>query len=757
MTRTVLAISNHSEFIGGGEHSFIDLVCGLPRQWQPLAVVPTAGALLDRLKDSSIPVEAVPLPALRVWHAQAMRAAVKRLRELCRRHDVRLIYGNGSRAAFYGGLAGRLIGIPAVWHCRVSDPDLMLDRILGRLCTQIVANSRATGWRFAPQFQGKVRCVANGLNLERLRQPLPAIQAAGPDGRLILVVARLSRWKAHEVALEAFEEIARQEPRAHLVCLGGEDAEDPGWARRIQMLGARSAAADRIHWIGTVQDPRPWYQAAALLLHPARSEPFGRVLVEAMACGLPVVATGNGGVPEIVRNHMDGFLVKQDCPAEFAGSVLKLLNDEGLRRRMGASAAQRAEEFGLDRHLRRMAAVFDAVCAAPPPAQSPAHDGERGGTGGPPALAVKNKRVPPPARPGLVVDGREFLPGRMTGIGRVLLGLIEALCEWDPLGDIVLGLRSLDALPEVLRTRKQIRWVRLNANPWVAERQLAQMAGAPRMLFLSPYPKLPVCGAFPMVHIVHDVHYLTHPLYKRRAKFPYDRFRLENALGRASLTWYDSRASHDETLNLVGHAGRNPRVRFPGLDPKFSPAATDADLAVVRKHGLDPGYILVTGNGLPHKNIGLLLRCVGALTRRLAIVGVGRKARARWLASSPRGETVWIERVDDDELPALMRQAFCLAQPSTAEGYGLPPLEAMASGTPAVVSRIPVLRETTGGNAVMADPSDPATWVQAFAALECPENYRKQVGDGLRWAAPLQGRSAWAGYREDLLRLMEVD
>ena len=70
----------------------------------------------------------------------------------------------------------------------------------------------------------------------------------------------------------------------------------------------------------------------------------------------------------------------------------------------------------------------------------------------------------------------------------------------------------------------------------------------------------------------------------------------------------------------------------------------------------------------------------------------------------------WIRHVEEQHLPALLRGAFCLVQPSLVEGYGYPPLEAMACGMPAIVSGIPVLMETTGNYALSAPPYDPAAW-----------------------------------------------
>jgi glycosyltransferase involved in cell wall biosynthesis len=103
-----------------------------------------------------------------------------------------------------------------------------------------------------------------------------------------------------------------------------------------------------------------------------------------------------------------------------------------------------------------------------------------------------------------------------------------------------------------------------------------------------------------------------------------------------------------------------------------------------------------------------------------------------------------------------MRNAFCLAQPSTAEGYGYPPMESMACGVPAVVSDIPVLKETTGGKGLFAGPHEPMSWAEAFQALEKRDLRQLKIEEGLRWVEPLRGRKAWEKHIQDITALLNL-
>ncbi len=361
MSKTILAISNHGEMLGGGEYSFLDLLAHLPQEWAPHAAIPARGELQARLAERGIPAHVLPLPPIRPWRIPQMIISAGKCVRLASSLDASLIYANGSRAAFYAGIAGRLLGRPVIWHCRITQPDPYLDPLLLRLCEVVIANSRATSTRFAAQFQPKVRVVYNGIDMQHLRDP--SVEAAHPfpvRDKIILVVAGAHRSKRHDIILGAFQEVASLDPTLHLVLIGGRNSSDLEWWDDLQTATKRSVFAHRIHWLGVVDDLRPWYRAAWVLVLASDSESFGRVLVEAMGSGTPVIATNVGGIPEIVRNGQEGLLIPSGSSEQLANAI-KGLQKEDLRLSLVAAALKRADSFGLDRHIQNMVTVFNEV------------------------------------------------------------------------------------------------------------------------------------------------------------------------------------------------------------------------------------------------------------------------------------------------------------------------------------------------------------------------------------------------------------
>jgi glycosyltransferase involved in cell wall biosynthesis len=357
----------------------------------------------------------------------------------------------------------------------------------------------------------------------------------------------------------------------------------------------------------------------------------------------------------------------------------------------------------------------------------------------------------------VLVDCREWTAGGMTGIGRVAEGLLAALSGYRPAVSIQIAVFSRRFVPSKIRRCRNIHPVLLPASYALSEAKLSALTAANNIvLYISPYPKLPLFGVYCCaINMVHDVLDLTFPDYRRRSKAHLDRWRLKNGVRRACLTWCVSKYTLKATRALVGDAMINAKVRYPALDENFRLDSVQNPQAILSKYGLTAGYILVIGNGKPHKNAKVILEVSRDIGREIVFVGMGAEMERFWRLRFPHAKARWIRNVADPDLPGLLKGAFCLVQPSLIEGFGYPPLEAMACGVPVVVSDIPVLQETTGGNALVADPRSPEQWCHSIKMLEIEALRKRQIARGLRWVEPMRGRLGWNRYVEDVLDLLD--
>lgn len=239
---------------------------------------------------------------------------------------------------------------------RLLEAAAPLLRSVARRIDAAVAVSRAAGRFVAPVFPGGVEIVPNGVDVERFAQP--GAPAAGlPDGRILLWVGRLDPQKGFPIMVRAFGRLATEYPDLSLVVAG--DGRD----RHATDLLTEDARA-RVLMLGSVPNVElPAYLAAAdVFASPATGhESFGIVLVEALAAGVPVVATDIPGYREVIRDGLDGLLVPPSDAAALASAIRRVLLEPDLASALAHAGRARAREFSWDVVVPRIEAIYERV------------------------------------------------------------------------------------------------------------------------------------------------------------------------------------------------------------------------------------------------------------------------------------------------------------------------------------------------------------------------------------------------------------
>ena len=221
----------------------------------------------------------------------------------------------------------------------------------------------------------RIRVIPPGVDLERFH-PIPPARAKekvglGPNCRVILFVGRIEPLKGIDTLLWAISLVRRKRP--DLVCgmcvpiIGGNPyrIEDNDEMVRLQALRKALEIEEVVTFLGAQdQDVLQYYYAAAeMVVMPSDYESFGMVALEAMACGTPVIASDVGGLSHLVRHGRTGYRVPARDPGALAEKIIRLLTDEGLRRRMGQRAACWAEGYAWPLIADRIEAVYDELAA----------------------------------------------------------------------------------------------------------------------------------------------------------------------------------------------------------------------------------------------------------------------------------------------------------------------------------------------------------------------------------------------------------
>lgn len=365
---------DHESRLSGGQQDLLDLVRALPAHVDVHVALPGGGPLsealdaegasihliemapglrkISRWELRSSPYRALQLP-LSIW--KTSRALGRLLDQLA--PDV--IHTNSMKSHLLALAPGRARGIPIIWHVR----DILNKGWLRQLFawigshgpTRIVCISRCV----QDQFLGhaafeRSRVIYNGIDLDSFSGPTGKgwrLKMAPRGGLAVGLVGQIARWKGQDAFIEAAGHLADDYPQARFFIVGeclfpeNEGAYEQSLHQRVEEL----ALGDRIQFSGWSDNPIEVMKALDVVVHASRlPEPFGRVIVEGMAAGKPVIASSVGAGNEIVRPG-EGILVDPDEPNALTDALATLLSDATLRSQMGIKAASGAWRFGIHR------------------------------------------------------------------------------------------------------------------------------------------------------------------------------------------------------------------------------------------------------------------------------------------------------------------------------------------------------------------------------------------------------------------------
>ncbi len=365
-----ILFAHPSDELYGSDRVLLGLVSRLPRERvAPVVLLSNdvlyEGRLSRRLEAQGVPVERLRIGVLRrnvltspLRFARFLRdsaVSTVAIARLVRKENIDLVHVN-TVAVFPAALGARLAGRPVVWHVHEILPDragrLVMGALVRLLASRIAVVSSAAGDALGG---AESVIVHNGLALPEAA----AISPSGPP--TVLYAGRLTRWKGPDVLLHAFARVAPEFPAAKLVFSGGEF--DGGAAMREELLDtARSLGiAERVTILPFTEDPSALLAQATVVVGPSvRPEPFGLVLLEAMALGRPVIATDHGGPRELIVNGESGLLVSPGDVAALAGALRSVLGDRELALRLGRAARDRAAHlFTEERMVERFLALYE--------------------------------------------------------------------------------------------------------------------------------------------------------------------------------------------------------------------------------------------------------------------------------------------------------------------------------------------------------------------------------------------------------------
>lgn len=348
--------------MAGAEHSLVFLLRHLRNHIHATIAAPQESDLLQWCKEEGFTYEA--LPSSKCGHVisrwRCLQTALY-LRRIVKRTRPDIIHANNFHAMAVSSFSREPGGPELIWHVR----DVPRPGILTRWCIaraeRIIAVSKAVQHRLVElgARDENIDVVYNGI--DPVTDETPNTET-GNVGFTFSCVGQIIRWKNQKAFLEAAEIVHRQLPSARFLLVGSNvfdrcDSYETQLRNRIE--SRHSSFIQRIGW---QKDMNPIWRMTDCLVHTARMEPFGRVLIEAMTYGRPIVAFASGGPAEIVKNGQSGLLVPFGDVQGLSEAMLRLARNSDLATSLGRAARQRVRDhFGADKTAEGVMGVYRKV------------------------------------------------------------------------------------------------------------------------------------------------------------------------------------------------------------------------------------------------------------------------------------------------------------------------------------------------------------------------------------------------------------
>ena len=380
---------HHCNDLYGADFGLLHSIQTLDRtKYRPFVILPSDtpdGPLAAELERLHVEFRFMPLGILRRKYLSPggvfgmfrdMSLAVIKLALFMRKMSVRIIYVN-TAVSVSGAIAGRLAGGKVVWHIReiLSLPAPArrgLHFAISRLAHRIVCVSQAVEdsiLKDQPSAADKCVLVYNAVDLpinsttEADAMALRAKLGIPIGAPIVGMIGRVTHWKGQDVLVKAAASILHDFPNTYFLAVGSVFSDERHYLTDLQSEIANLHLEERFFLMDYERNVAAIYTCLDVFVMASKKpEPFGRVTVEAMLCGRPVVGTAHGGTTELVHEGVHGFLVEPDNPAQLASAISLLLADPELRQRMGKAGRERAlTQFGLPRYGAQLGSIFDQL------------------------------------------------------------------------------------------------------------------------------------------------------------------------------------------------------------------------------------------------------------------------------------------------------------------------------------------------------------------------------------------------------------
>jgi len=318
------------------------------------------GPMVSQFQAFGIKTYVVPSGRLREPHR--LIATVAQIATIARQNNADLIFSWMTKAQIYGGLAAVFAQTPSLWYqWGMPSHNSLLDRVatlmptVGILaCSQITAQAQKQLHPLRPVQVVYPSAELEKFDLKLLPTPDKIRHQLGlpHKGALIGIVGRLQHWKGMHTLVEAMPQILQRYPDTHCVLIGGKHDLEPEYGEFLERQIKAFGLERTVIMTGFQSNIPEWMQAIDIFVHASDNEPFGIVIIEAMALAKPTIAGNQGGPTEIITDGINGLLSPYGDANALAQAILRYLDNPEFAQRLSQAAYTRAMDFSTQQYVQ---------------------------------------------------------------------------------------------------------------------------------------------------------------------------------------------------------------------------------------------------------------------------------------------------------------------------------------------------------------------------------------------------------------------
>lgn len=352
--------------LGGAQISLLNLMSGLhPSCFYPILLCRNDGALLQRAEAYGI--ETIPASLAGLRNPAGFISDVFFLFSILKTKKIDLLHINSPFLFKYAALLSIVVSVPAVGHMRdISTLSGVERKFFNRLDYIIAISDSVAKALKESQVKPPVSVIYNGVNLDtfhpsqKRRKEFRRRYNISDDEIIIGICSRIAPEKGHATFVKAASLVAPEKRKIRFIIAGDSVFNrNQDFKCKLKLLARDLGVDSRIVWTGFVEKTEELYPALDILVVASKAEPFGRVAIEAGACGIPVIGTTCGGIPEIVQHDRTGILIPAENPVLLAHAIAELAENRENRMKLGRQAVNSvAANFSLTNHVAAVEKLY---------------------------------------------------------------------------------------------------------------------------------------------------------------------------------------------------------------------------------------------------------------------------------------------------------------------------------------------------------------------------------------------------------------